>query len=410
MLRFQNDYSEGAHPNVLRALCDTNLCSTPGYGLDDDCRRAADAIRARFACPDADVHFLVGGTQTNQLAAAAFLRPWEAMVAADTGHINVHETGAIEATGHKVIAVPGADGKLTPAAIADAAAQHCAAPGVYDEHMVLPRMVYVSDATELGTVYTRAELTALRAACDAHGMYLYLDGARLAQALTAAGSDLQPEDLPRLCDAFYIGGTKNGLLFGEAMVIVNDALKPGFRRAMKRNGAMLAKGRLLGVQFAAAMAHDLWLDMGRHADAQAQRIAAALSDRGMRNVRALADEPDLPHPVGRADRAAAGAGRVQHDRPRGRGAPGRAVRDLVGHDGRAGRRAAGRAGAGAGVTPRTTPHPSRRNRRATFSSRRRQKTRPTQIASGVFSTLQMFLLHLRPAAGILRRRGLPSCG
>ena len=160
MLRFQNDYSEGAHPNVLRALCDTNLCSTPGYGLDDDCRRAADAIRARFACPDADVHFLVGGTQTNQLAAAAFLRPWEAMVAADTGHINVHETGAIEATGHKVIAVPGADGKLTPAAIADAAAQHCAAPGVYDEHMVLPRMVYVSDATELGTVYTMAELTA----------------------------------------------------------------------------------------------------------------------------------------------------------------------------------------------------------------------------------------------------------
>lgn len=267
MLRFQNDYSEGAHPNVLRALCDTNLRATPGYGLDDDCRRAADAIRARFACPEADVHFLVGGTQTNQLAASAFLRPWEAMVAADTGH--------------KVIAMPGTDGKLTPAAIADAAAQHCDTPGVYDEHMVLPRMVYVSDATELGTVYTKAELTALRAACDAHGMYLYLDGARLAQALTAVGNDLQPEDLPQLCDAFYIGGTKNGLLFGEAMVIVNDALKPGFRRAMKRNGAMLAKGRLLGVQFAAAMAHDLWLDMGRHADAQAQRIAAALTGRNV---------------------------------------------------------------------------------------------------------------------------------
>ena len=247
MLRFQNDYSEGAHPNVLRALCDTNLSSTPGYGLDDDCRRAADAIRARFACPDADVHFLVGGTQTNLLAAAAFLRPWEAMVAADTGHVNVHETGAIEATGHKVIAVPGADGKLTPAAIAAAAAQHCAQPGVYDEHMVLPRMAYISDATELGTVYTKAELTALRAACD----------------------------------AFYIGGTKNGLLFGEAMVIVNDALKPGFRRAMKRSGAMLAKGRLLGVQFAAALEQDLWLDMGRHANAQAQRIAAALSNLGV---------------------------------------------------------------------------------------------------------------------------------
>lgn len=253
MLRFQNDYSEGAHPNVLRALCDTNLSATPGYGLDDDCRRAADAIRARFACPDADVHFLVGGTQTNLLAATAFLRPWEAMVAADTGHVNVHETGAIEATGHKVIAVPGADGKLTPAAIAAAAAQHCAQPGIYDEHMVLPRMAYISDTTELGTVYTKAELTALRAACDAHGLYLYLDGARLAQALTAAGNDLRPEDLPQLCDAFYIGGTKNGLLFGEAMVIVNDALKPGFRRAMKRSGAMLAKGRLLGVQFAAAL-------------------------------------------------------------------------------------------------------------------------------------------------------------
>ena len=257
MLRFQNDYSEGAHPNVLRALCDTNLSATPGYGLDDDCRRAADAIRARFACPDADVHFLVGGTQTNLLA------------------------GAIEATGHKVIAVPGADGKLTPSAIADAAAQHCAQPGVYDEHMVLPRMAYISDATELGTVYTKAELTALRAACDAHGLYLYLDGARLAQALTAAGNDLRPEDLPQLCDAFYIGGTKNGLLFGEAMVIVNDALKPGFRRAMKRSGAMLAKGRLLGVQFAAALEQDLWLDMGRHANAQAQRIAAALSNLGV---------------------------------------------------------------------------------------------------------------------------------
>ena len=145
MLRFQNDYSEGAHPNVLRALCDTNLSATPGYGLDDDCRRAADAIRARFACPDADVHFLVGGTQTNLLAATAFLRPWEAMVAADTGHVNVHETGAIEATGHKVIAMPGADGKLTPAAIAAAAAQHCAEPCVYDEHMVLPRMAALAE-------------------------------------------------------------------------------------------------------------------------------------------------------------------------------------------------------------------------------------------------------------------------
>lgn len=332
MLRFQNDYSEGAHPNVLRALCDTNLSATPGYGLDDDCRRAADAIRARFACPDADVHFLVGGTQTNLLAAAAFLRPWEAMVAADTGHVNVHETGAIEATGHKVIAVPGADGKLTPAAIADAAAQHCAQPGIYDEHMVLPRMAYISDTTELGTVYTKAELTALRAACDAHGLYLYLDGARLAQALTAAGNDLRPEDLPQLCDAFYIGGTKNGLLFGEAMVIVNDALKPGFRRAMKRSGAHAGKGtsaRRAVCRRAGAGPLARHGTPRKHAGA-AYRGRALESRRA--NVCALADEPDLPHPAGRSDRAAAGAGGVSHEHPRGRNASGRALRDLVGND------------------------------------------------------------------------------
>lgn len=281
MIRLECDYAEGAHERVLRRLFETNLEQTPGYGEDAYCAQARARIRALCENEALDVHFLVGGTQTNATVIAAALRPHQGVIAAASGHINVHETGAIEATGHKVIAMPGTDGKLTPAAIADAAAQHCAAPGVYDEHMVLPRMVYVSDATELGTIYTKAELAALRAACDAHGMYLYLDGARLAQALTAVGNDLQPEDLPRLCDAFYIGGTKNGLLFGEAMVIVNDALKPGFRRAMKRNGAMLAKGRLLGVQFAAAMAHDLWLDMGRHADTQAQRIAAALTGRNV---------------------------------------------------------------------------------------------------------------------------------
>lgn len=281
MIYFNSDYLEGAHPKIMKRLAETNMVQTVGYGEDEYCASARAKIRAACDAPDADIHFFSGGTQANTTVIAAILRPWQGVLSAASGHINCHEAGAIEATGHKVIAIPGTDGKLTPAAIADAAAQHCAAPGVYDEHMVLPRMAYISDATELGTVYTKAELTALRAACDAHGMYLYLDGARLAQALTAAGNDLQPEDLPRLCDAFYIGGTKNGLLFGEAMVIVNDALRPGFRRAMKRNGAMLAKGRLLGVQFAAAMAHDLWLDMGRHADAQAQRIAAALTDRNV---------------------------------------------------------------------------------------------------------------------------------
>ena len=278
MLRFQNDYSEGAHPNVLRALCDTNLCATPGYGLDDDCRRAADAIRARFACPDADVHFLVGGTQTNQLAASAFLRPWEAMVAADTGHIAVHETGAIEATGHKVYVVPGVDGKLTPAAIRTAVRDHQTGT---EEHMVLPRMVYVSDSTELGTIYTRAELQALSDTCRELGLYLYLDGARMAMALTAQGNDLVPEDFAQLCDAFYLGGTKNALLFGEALVIVNNALKPYFRNVMKQHGGMLAKGRLLGVQFAAILQDDLWLQTARHANELAQRLAAALTAMGV---------------------------------------------------------------------------------------------------------------------------------
>ena len=281
MIYFNSDYLEGAHPAIMERLLQTNMEQTVGYGEDEYCAKAAAQIRLLCDAPDADVHFFVGATQANLTVIAAALRPWQGVLCADTGHIHVHETGSIEATGHKVIAVPGADGKLTPAAIADAAAQHCAQQGVYDEHMVLPRMAYISDTTELGTVYTKAELTALRAACDAHGLYLYLDGARLAQALTAADNDLRPEDLPQLCDAFYIGGTKNGLLFGEAMVIVNDALKPGFRRAMKRSGAMLAKGRLLGVQFAAALEQDLWLDMGRHANAQAQRIAAALSNLGV---------------------------------------------------------------------------------------------------------------------------------
>ena len=224
------------------------------------------------------MHFLVGGTQTNLTAAAAFLRPWEAVIAADTGHIAVHETGAIEATGHKVYVVPGVDGKLTPAAIRTAVRDHQTGT---EEHMVLPRMVYVSDSTELGTIYTRAELQALSDTCRELGLYLYLDGARMAMALTAQGNDLVPEDFAQLCDAFYLGGTKNALLFGEALVIVNNALKPYFRNVMKQHGGMLAKGRLLGVQFAAILQDDLWLQTARHANELAQRLAAALTAMGV---------------------------------------------------------------------------------------------------------------------------------
>lgn len=278
MIYFRNDYSEGAHPKVLQALVETNLVSTLGYGCDEYCACARELLRERFACPNADVHFLVGGTQTNLTAAAAFLRPWEAVIAADTGHIAVHETGAIEATGHKVYVVPGVDGKLTSDAIRTAVRDHQTGT---EEHMVLPRMVYVSDSTELGTIYTRAELQALSDTCRELGLYLYLDGARMAMALTAQGNDLVPEDFAQLCDAFYLGGTKNALLFGEALVIVNNALKPYFRNVMKQHGGMLAKGRLLGVQFAAILQDDLWLQTARHANELAQRLAAALTAMGV---------------------------------------------------------------------------------------------------------------------------------
>lgn len=278
MIYFRNDYSEGAHPKVLQALVETNLVSTPGYGCDEYCACARELLRERFACPNADVHFLVGGTQTNLTAAAAFLRPWEAVIAADTGHIAVHETGAIEATGHKVYVVPGVDGKLTSDAIRTAVRDHQTGT---EEHMVLPRMVYVSDSTELGTIYTRAELQALSDTCRELGLYLYLDGARMAMALTAQGNDLVPEDFAQLCDAFYLGGTKNALLFGEALVIVNNALKPYFRNVMKQHGGMLAKGRLLGVQFAAILQDDLWLQTARHANELAQRLAAVLTAMGV---------------------------------------------------------------------------------------------------------------------------------
>ena len=256
MYYFKNDYSEGCHPRVLEALTRTNLKSTVGYGMDPYCTQAAELIRDAIQCPHADVHFLVGGTQTNQTAISAFLRPHQCAIAAESGHINVHETGAIEATGHKVITRPGVDGKLTPALIEALVDSHP------DEHMVKPGLVYLSLSTELGTIYTRAELQAISALCRELGLWLYVDGARLACGLTAESCDLVLADLPRLCDAFSIGGTKNGLLFGEALVIVNNALKPDFRYHIKQRGGMLAKGRLLGLQFSALFQDDLYLSPG----------------------------------------------------------------------------------------------------------------------------------------------------
>ena len=224
-----------------------------------------------------NVHFMVGGTIANTTVIAAALRPWEGVIAADTGHINVHETGAIEASGHKVCAIEAPGGKLTPALVRELLRRHCDGQ---DEHMVLPRMVYISDATELGTIYTKSELSALHDVCREYGLYLFLDGARLPAALVAEGNDLAPADFAKYCDVFYIGGTKNGLLFGEALVITNDSLKPHFRNMIKQRGGMFAKGFLFGTQFKAYFEDDLWLTMARHAVTQAQRIQKAATEKG----------------------------------------------------------------------------------------------------------------------------------
>lgn len=294
MLSFLNDYSEGAHPRILKALTDTNLEQTCGYGLDPYCQRAAELIRQKCAAPEADVHFVGGGTQANLLVIHALLRSFEAAIAADTGHINVHETGAIEATGHKVCTVPSPDGKLTPALVCQVVDSHSS------EHMVRPRLVYISDTTEIGTFYTKAELAALRRCCDENGLLMYLDGARLGSALTAEGSDLTLPDLAALTDAFTIGGTKNGALFGEAIVLKSAALQPDFRSYIKQRGAMLAKGRLLGIQFTQLLADDLYFDIGRHANTMAAQVRDALLAEGYPcpyDSRTNQIFPILPHAV-----------------------------------------------------------------------------------------------------------------
>ncbi len=275
MIFLKNDYSLGAHPKVMDALVETNMELTDGYGEDPYCAKAGELIRDLFGCPDADVHFLTGGTQTNQTALAAFLlRPHWSVISADTGHICVHETGAIEATGHKINHVATPDGKLTPRMIEDVLIFH------EDEHYVLPKAIYISNSTETGLIYTKDELIALRECCDKNGLLLYLDGARMAMALTCGGSDLTYEDFPELCDAFYIGGTKCGALFGEALVIVNDELKPDMRFLIKQRGGLLAKGRLLGVQFQALMGDGLYLELGAHANRMAEILAKGIAEKG----------------------------------------------------------------------------------------------------------------------------------
>ena len=278
MIRFESDYCEGAHPDILKILVETNLEQTQGYGLDPYCLRAAELIKEKCGRQDVDVHFLTGGTQTNLTVISAALRPHQGVLSADTGHINVHESGAIEATGHKVLALPCRDGKLTAKQIQDACDSH------YNddthEHQVQPKLVYISNPTETGTIYSLAELTDIRKICLRNDLFLYMDGARLGYALCADGNDLNLPDIAALCDVFYFGGTKTGALFGEALVICSERLKPDFRYIIKQKGGMLAKGRLLGLQFLALFENDLYMSIGRHANDMAALIRDACVRKG----------------------------------------------------------------------------------------------------------------------------------
>ena len=278
MIYFNNDYSEGCHSRVLDKLTATNMEQTPGYGMDAYCNEAADHIRRICENNDLAVHFLVGGTQTNMTVIAAALRPHQGVISAETGHIHVHETGAVEATGHKVLTLPTTDGKLTARQVENAVIAHYADGSA--EHIVQPKMVYISNPTELGTIYSKAELTEISQVCREHKLYLFMDGARLGYGLTARGNDLTMADIARLCDVFYIGGTKVGALFGEAVVFSDPELSRDFRYLIKQRGGMLAKGRLLGVQFSALMEDGLYFEIAKKANLLADKIRETLDSLG----------------------------------------------------------------------------------------------------------------------------------
>lgn len=274
MHSFKNDYSEGAHPKILKKLEETNLLQMQGYGEDVCCLQAAQLIRKEINCTKADVHFIPGGTQTNLIALSAFLRPHEAVLSAETGHIEVHETGAIEATGHKVVTITSPNGKLTPELIKPALDFHT------DEHMVKPRLVYISNTTEIGTHYSKEDLNTLSKFCRENKLILYMDGARLGSALTIESCNLTMADIAKFTDAFYIGGTKNGALLGEALVICNDRLKSDFRFMIKQRGGMLAKGRLLGIQFLTLFEDGLYFELARHANDMAALLKDGITKAG----------------------------------------------------------------------------------------------------------------------------------
>ncbi len=278
MIRFNCDYLEGAHPRILQALVDTNMVQTPGYGEDEYCEEARKAIKKVCKCEDAAVHFLVGGTQANLTVISSILRPHQAVLCAKEAHINVHETGAIEATGHKVLAIEGKAGKLTAEQIRKQYRLHWE-DGSH-EHIAQPKLVYISNPTELGTIYTKSELEAIRKVCDDCNLYLFLDGARLGYGLMSKENDMTIEDIAKNCDVFYIGGTKVGAMFGEAVVITNRALQEDFRYIIKQKGGMLAKGRMLGIQFLELFKDGLYFEISAHAMKMAELLKDGLQELG----------------------------------------------------------------------------------------------------------------------------------
>lgn len=279
MIYFDCDYLEGAHPRILQLMQDTNMVQTSGYGEDAYCEKARELIKEACQLPDALVQFLVGGTQANMTVISAALRPHQGVLCASSGHINVHETGAIESYGHKVLALPSSNGKITAKQVRNYVNTHRTDPSF--EHTVQPGMVYISHPTETGTSYTKEELNALSEACRELGLYLYLDGARLAYGLAASDNDLDLPTIAKLCDVFYIGGTKCGALMGEAVVISHPDLKKDFRYIIKQKGGMFAKGRLLGLQFIGLFENGLYEEVGRHTIKLADKIRNAIKELGI---------------------------------------------------------------------------------------------------------------------------------
>lgn len=279
MIYFNSDYTEGCHPAILERLAETNMEQTPGYGEDGYCAGAAKLIKETCGAPEAAVHFLVGGTQTNVTVIASALKHHQGVLTAATGHINVHETGALEACGHKCLALPSPDGKLTPEQVAAYVDAHYADESF--EHTVQPKMVYISNPTELGTIYKKEELEKLYRVCREKGIYLFLDGARLGYGLACRENDMSLPDIARNTDVFYIGGTKVGALFGEAVVITNPELKTDFRYHIKQRGGMLAKGRLLGIQFETLFQENRYFEISAHAARLAEKLKDELTKTGV---------------------------------------------------------------------------------------------------------------------------------